>query len=202
MNCAERRPFAQELKASELSVDCVQLRPAVFLDRDGTLIEDRGHLRSPSEVIFFPNTIDALGKLQDEFLLFIVTHQPGVAEGVISTHDVERVNSHVVSQLAEMGTQVLETYVCPHKRSDGCACIKPKPYFLHQAAEDYRLDLRRSFVVGDHPHDVELAASVGARGVYVCTGHGLKHLDEVLQSEPIVGDIDQAAEWILRYCQA
>ena len=201
MNCVDRRPLARELEASELCMDCVQRRPAVFLDRDGTLIEDRGHLRSPSEVIFFPNTIEALKKLQDEFLLFIVTHQPGVAAGVISTHDVERVNSHVVARLAETGTQILETYVCPHKHADGCVCIKPKPYFLYRAAEDYHLDLRRSFVVGDHPHDVELATSVGAQGVYVCTGHGIKHLDEVLQSQPIVGDIDEAAEWILRYCQ-
>ena len=180
-------------------MNCVHLRPAIFLDRDGTLIEDRGHLRSPSEVVFFPSTMGALRRLHERFLLFIVTHQPGVAEGVISIHDVERVNAHVVARLAEMGVQISATYVCPHKRADRCACIKPKPYFLHKATGEYRVDLRRSFVVGDHPHDVQLARNAGAQGVYVRTGHGAKHLDELSGSELVARDIAEAAEWILSH---
>ena len=74
------------------------LRPAIFWDRDGTLIEDRGHLAEPGEVVFLPGTINALRRLQDEFLFFIVTNQPGVAEGRISIRDVERINARVVSR--------------------------------------------------------------------------------------------------------
>ncbi len=169
---------------------------AIFLDRDGTIIEDRGHLRDPSDVVLFPGTFLALRKLQDYFLLFIVTNQAGIAEGKISLDDANRVNSGIVAALAEGGVEVTDVYVCPHRRSDNCHCIKPKPYFVKKAAKDYRIDLQRSFVVGDHPHDIQLARNVRARGVYVLTGHGRKHLTEVLDDTCIVPGIMEAAEKI------
>ena len=172
-------------------------RAAVFLDRDGTLIEDRGHLASPAEIVLFPDTVPALRRLQRDFLLFIATNQSGVADGVIGLEDVERVNLRLRSLLAEQGIQLAAVYVCPHSRGDGCACIKPKPYFLHQAAREFGIDLTRSFVVGDHPHDVCLAGNAGARGVYVTTGHGAKHLEELPPGQPVVAGIREAAEWIL-----
>lgn len=176
----------------------VQLCPAVFLDRDGTVIEDRGHLADSSEVVFYPDTGNALRRLQERFLLFLVTNQPWVARGILTREDVSRVNAGVVAHLAAHGVTITAVYVCPHERSDGCACIKPNPYFLHQAAGEYGVDLQRSFTVGDHPHDVEFARSVGARGVYVRTGHGSKHLGELRPDEIIVAGIGEAADWILR----
>lgn len=172
-------------------------RPAVFLDRDGTLIEDRGHLSHPDDVVFFPQTVAALRRLQQRFLLFIVTNQSGVALGKVQTEDVERVNRHVQQQLEEQGVRIAAVYVCPHQRSDGCCCIKPNPYFLRRAEEQHQVDLERSFTVGDHPHDVAFARTVGARGIYVRTGHGQKHLDELPGSEIVVADIAEAADWIL-----
>lgn len=172
-------------------------RPAVFLDRDGTLVEDRGHLRATSEVVFFPETFDALRKLQQAFALFIVTHQPGVSQKTVSMEDVDRINDHIVSKLAAAGVNILATYVCPHRQTDGCPCIKPKPHFLRKAAEDFGIDLPRSFVIGDHPHDVMLARNAGAQGLYVCTGHGLKHLRELPEDALVVGDIGEAADCIL-----
>jgi D-glycero-D-manno-heptose 1,7-bisphosphate phosphatase len=174
------------------------LCPAVFLDRDGTVIEDRGHLAHPSDVVFYPDTVDALRRLQERFLLFLVTNQPWVARGILTSEDVDRVNAWVVAHLAEHGVVITAVYVCPHERSDGCSCIKPKPYFLHQAAAEYGLDLPRSFTVGDHPHDVEFARSAGARGVYVRTGHGSKHVDDLAADEIITAGIAEAADWILR----
>ena len=111
---------------------------AVFLDRDGTIIEDRGHLRDPSDAVIFPETFEALRKLQDYFSLFIVTNQAGIAEGRISLDDANRVNSSIVTTLAEARLKITDVYVCPHSRSDNCVCIKPKPYFVRKAAEDYR----------------------------------------------------------------
>lgn len=170
---------------------------AVFLDRDGTLIEDRGWLAHPRDVRFLPGTVEALLRLQEEeFLLFIVTNQGGVAEGALTEHQVRQVNDHVIAELAKHGIRITDVYVCPHKRSDGCACIKPNSYFLNQAASEHGIDLKRSFVVGDHPHDVEFARRAGAQGVYVCTGHGLKHLDELPPDEVVVPDLRAAAEWI------
>jgi histidinol-phosphate phosphatase family protein len=174
-----------------------QHRPAVFLDRDGTVIEDRGILAEPSDVVFFPDTVDALRRLQDRFLLFLVTNQPGVARGAITLEHVDRVNARVLSHLAEHGITITAVYVCPHQHSDGCSCIKPNPHFLHKAAAQYAVDLRRSFTVGDHPHDVEFARAVGARGVYVRTGHGEKHLPELPAGEIVVSGIAEAADWIL-----
>ena len=170
---------------------------AVFLDRDGTIIEDRGHLRRPEQVVFFPETFESLQKLQKHFLLFIVTNQPGVAEGLISRSDVDRVNACVVAELAERGVEIRDLYVCPHSRSERCPCIKPRPYFLRKAAERYRIDLSASFTVGDHPHDVQLAGSAGAHGIYVLTGHGLKHLSQVPDETQIASGIAEATEIIL-----
>jgi D-glycero-D-manno-heptose 1,7-bisphosphate phosphatase len=174
-----------------------QLRPAVFLDRDGTLIEDRGHLANPADVEFFPATIPALRRLQDDFLFFIVTNQPGVGEGLLTLDDVRRVNDHLVSRLEEAGLTVSCVYVCPHRRVEECHCIKPNPHFLRKAAEDFAVDLSRSYVIGDHPHDVELAERAGAQGIYVCTGHGRRHLDELRGNAVVVPDIGAAADWIL-----
>ncbi|MBS3820197.1 MAG: threonylcarbamoyl-AMP synthase [Planctomycetes bacterium] len=170
---------------------------AVFLDRDGTIIEDRGHLRDPSQVAFLPETFEALYRLQEEFLLFIVTNQSGIALEAVTAPDVDRVNGYVVDRLAEAGIRIADVYVCPHARSEGCSCIKPNAHFLHQAAREHGVDLRQSFTVGDHPHDVEFGQAVDAHGVYVLTGHGQKHLGALPAGAPVVRHIGQATERIL-----
>lgn len=175
-------------------------RPAVFLDRDGTLIEDRGHLSHPNQVVFIPGAVEALRRLQDQFLLFIVTNQSGIAQGLLRPEAVQEVNQYIVAHLRRAGIKITDVYVCPHRRADGCQCIKPNPYFLHQAAQQYGVDLRRCFTVGDHPHDVELAHQVGGLGIYVCTGHGWKHLSELPATVSVVPDLRVAAEWILASC--
>jgi len=169
---------------------------AIFLDRDGTIIEDGGYLKDSSDVVFFPETFKALRRLQDYFLLFIVTNQAGIAEGRISRRDANRVNRGIVAALAEAGVEITDVYVCPHSRLDDCVCIKPKPYLVQKAAKNYHIDLQWSFVVGDHPHDIQLARSVGARGIYVLTGHGRKHLAELPEDTMIAMGIMEAAEKI------
>ena len=173
------------------------LAPAVFLDRDGTLIEDNGSLRSPTQVVFFVTTVPALRRLQEYFRMFIVTNQSGVAKGELTLDEANQVNAHVVERLREYGVQIDDVFCCPHRREDNCACIKPKPHFLLRAAQWHGLDLRRSFVIGDHPHDVELARNVGATGIYLLTGHGLKHRAELRGDAVLAANIAAAAEWIL-----
>jgi L-threonylcarbamoyladenylate synthase len=169
------------------------MKQAVFLDRDGTLIEDRGHLHDPSEVVFFPDTIPALRLLQEKFVLFIVTNQPGVAEGILDPSELDSVNQAVVERFAQFGIFIKEVYCCLHKRSDGCECIKPNPHYLRMASSKYDIDLRCSFVIGDHPHDVELARNAGATGIYVLTGHGRKHQGELLGDEVVTAGLWDAA---------
>lgn len=173
-------------------------RPAVFLDRDGTIIDDLGHLSRPAQVVFFKDTVPSLLRLQEHFDLFIVTNQSGVAKGIITMDDVARVNAHVVSHLADSGVRIAETYVCPHARADDCSCIKPKPYFLKKAEKEHLVDLPSSFVIGDHPHDVEFAVNAGATGIYVLSGHGKKHREELAaEKTAVVKGIREAAELIL-----
>ena len=172
--------------------------PAIFLDRDGTLIEDAGHLGDPAQVAFYPETFDALRRLGGQFLLFIVTNQSGIAKGVTTADGVRRVNDFVVRRLAEERVAIREVYCCPHQRSDGCACIKPNPHFVRKAAADHGVDVARSFVVGDHPADVELAANTGARGIFVLSGHGENHRADLKAPCEIVAGISEAVDRIAR----
>jgi histidinol-phosphate phosphatase family protein len=185
------------MKQTKTSIRQKNPRAAVFLDRDGTIIEDRGDLSDPAHVVFFKDTVPALRLLADYFALFIVTNQSGVAKGTITIEDVQRVNDYVEKYLADEGAPIAATYVCPHQRSSGCQCIKPNPYFLKEAERDFGINLRRSFVIGDHPHDVEFATRVGATGVYVLSGHGMKHRADVAVQAIIVDGIREATERIL-----
>ncbi len=175
-----------------------RFRRAVFLDRDGTIIEDRGDLSHPSQVVFYDDTVPSLQRLQEKFELFLVTNQSGVAKGVISIEDVERVNTYVVGHLAEFGIRIVNTYVCPHARIDNCRCIKPKPYFLRKAERDHQIDLKRSYVIGDHPHDAEFGKNVNANAIYLLSGHGIKHRDELDDDTVVVNGIREAVELILK----
>jgi L-threonylcarbamoyladenylate synthase len=173
-------------------------KPAIFLDRDGTLIEDRGRLSDPARVVFHRGAAEALRRLGGAFEFFIVTHPNGGGQGFLRPEDARRVNDFVVGRLAEIGVPVREVYGCPHPRADAGGCIKPSPDFLFRARDEHGVDLSRSWVVGDHPADMERAANAGARGIYVLTGHGEKHRAELTVSCPIVSGPVEAAEEIAR----
>lgn len=174
-------------------------KPAVFLDRDGTLIEDAGILSSPDQIILFPDTIEALSKLQETYQLFVITNQGAASREHITDEQIGLVNSALNTRLSIEGIEILEWYVCPHDRSENCSCIKPKPFFVLEAARKYNLDLEKSFVIGDHPHDVLTGESEGVFGLFLLTGHGLHHVDEVPMDTPIFHTLMGASEWILQH---
>jgi len=176
----------------------VRGKKAIFLDRDGTVIEDRGHLGNPDDAVFYHFTFKALKMLQKDFMLFIVSNQSGIAKKLITKEEVEKVNRRVLDILEEHGIKITEAYYCPHNREDNCECIKPKPYFLEKAVGKYGIDLSKSFVIGDHPHDVEFAENAGAHGIYVLTGHGEKHTGELKPQWPVAKNLLEAAELILK----
>jgi len=169
------------------------LQKAVFLDRDGTIIEDNGYLSHPSQVVFFDDTFEALRRLQKDFMLFIITNQQGIGNGVLTPQEVEGVNLYIVDLLKKSGIHITDVYVCPHTKDDRCICRKPKPYFLHKAEREHGINLKHSFVVGDHPSDIELALNVGARGIFVLTGHGRKHVWEIDDNAVVVPAIGEAS---------
>ncbi|MDP6046875.1 MAG: HAD family hydrolase [Phycisphaerae bacterium] len=173
------------------------MNKAIFLDRDGTIIEDIGSLADPAKVEFYPGSFAALRRLQDKFLLILVTNQRCIADGQATRAQVDAVNDYVVARLADEGITITGVYVCPHKRSDGCECIKPNTFFAKKAAEQYNIDLRGSFSIGDHPHDVQLGVNAGGQGVYVMTGHGVKHFSELGPDTIVTDGITEAADYIL-----
>lgn len=173
-----------------------QSAPAVFLDRDGTIIEDVGHLADPAGIELFPFAISALQQLQKKYLLFVVTNQSGVARGLLKMEDVNRVHQELDRVLRAEGIEIQEWYVCPHDERDRCDCKKPQTAFLSQAERDYAVDLRSSFAIGDHPHDAELGRDLGVTGLYVLTGHGRKHLDELQSAAPVFKTLNEATAWV------
>ncbi len=174
-------------------------QPAVFLDRDGTLIEDLGVLSDPSQIHLFDYTLPALAEMGRHYLLFVVTNQNGIATGQITFDQARAVNAALDEILRRGGVSVRQWYVCPHHRDDGCACIKPNPTFLRQAARDWDVDLRRSYVIGDHPHDAATADGVGATGLYLLTGHGRQHQNELPPGRLVFDTLASAGEWLMRH---
>lgn len=173
------------------------MKPAVFLDRDGTVIEDRGYLRRAEEVVFYPFTVEALKNLQQDYLLFIVTNQACISEGIATQEEVSEVNRHVLDSLSKEGIRIEGLYVCPHKKEDACICRKPSPYFIREAMKTHSFDLFHSFTIGDHPSDVLLGNNAGCTGLYVLTGHGEKHQGEIPASTPVFKNLLEASRWIL-----
>jgi D-glycero-D-manno-heptose 1,7-bisphosphate phosphatase len=157
------------------------MRSAIFLDRDGTIIKDKGYIKNINQIELYPFTIKSLKKLQKEFLLFIVTNQSGISKGLMSQQEVDAMHSHLKKLFRKNGVSIQKIYSCPHDKNDGCKCRKPKKYFIDQAVKKYNLDISSSFVIGDHPSDIELAINVGAHGIFVLTGHGKSHKDEIIK---------------------
>lgn len=173
------------------------MQRAVFLDRDGTIIEDNGYLSNPSQVVFFNDTFDALRRLQKNFMLFIITNQQGIGENILTVEEVGCVNQHVVDSLNNAGINIIDVYVCPHTKAANCVCRKPNPYFLYKASKDYSIELKSSFVFGDHPSDIQLAIKANAKGIYLLTGHGRKHLADLKNNDVVVSGIDEAVSRIV-----
>ncbi len=159
--------------------NAASLRAAVFLDRDGVIIENRAHyVRSWSDVRFFPRALEALRRLAAlPYAVVIVTNQSAVGRGIITRAQAEAINARVAAHIRARGGRVDAAYLCPHAPQDGCACRKPQPGMLLQAARDLHLDLSRSWMVGDALTDIQAGQAAGtARSVLVRTGRGAAQL--------------------------
>jgi D-glycero-D-manno-heptose 1,7-bisphosphate phosphatase len=140
-------------------------RPVVFLDRDGTIIEDKGFLSDPSGVEILPTVTDALRLLREHgFATIVVSNQSGVARGYFDDHAVRVVNDEIARQLANDGIVIDGWYWCSHFEQ-GCACRKPAPGMVHRAVEEHGLTLDGSVMVGDRGSDVALGHAVGIPGI-------------------------------------
>jgi D-glycero-D-manno-heptose 1,7-bisphosphate phosphatase len=182
---------------------------AVFLDRDGTLIEEVGYLERVSRVALFPWTIDAVRLLNRAgFLVVVITNQAGIARGYFPESLVETVHRHIDSLLAVGDARIDAYYYCPHHPQGivepynrSCDCRKPGRALIDRAAADLGIDPAASFVVGDRWLDIQMASAVGARGVLVRTGYGVtdeaRPLAHVVP-DAVVDNLIDATTWILR----
>ncbi len=185
------------------------MRRAVFLDRDGTLIEESGYLDRLERLVFFPYTVDAVRVLNRAgFAVVVVTNQAGIARGIVQESFVGEAHRHISARLEAGGARIDGFYYCPHYPTGvvevyrtSCDCRKPEPGMFRRAAAELDLDLAGSFVVGDKWHDLQAGQAVGARGVLVRTGWGWK--DEAapkpgVGADAIVDNLMEAAAWILQ----
>lgn len=175
------------------------MKPAVFLDRDGTLIEDVGYLATPDGVRVIPGVPDALRRLAGAgFALVVVSNQSGVGRGLFPLEAVAAVNAEVARRFAAAGVTIDAWHCCPHLPDAGCACRKPGTQLHREAAAALDLDLGASWCIGDRPGDVDAARALAARAILVCTGEGRHHAEAVhAAGVPVAADLPAAVELVL-----
>lgn len=148
-------------------------RPAIFVDRDGTLNQAVGFVNHASLFRLFPWSMEAIRLInRSGFLAVLVTNQSGVARGLYTEELVKQVHARLNDALAEAGARLDAIYYCPHGVAGSCDCRKPKPGMLLQAEQELDVDLARSYVIGDSGSDLETAWNAGSRAALVLTGHG------------------------------
>jgi D-glycero-D-manno-heptose 1,7-bisphosphate phosphatase len=177
-------------------------RPAVFLDRDGTIIEDTGYLHEPGKVQLIPGAAEAIRKLSEGgYLVVTVSNQSGIARGMYGVPEYEAVQRRLVDVLETHGAHLDGAYYCPHHPdfTGPCECRKPGLALFHDAAQALDIDLSRSWWVGDRLSDVEPARAVDGRGILVATGTGSTSQAQARsQGVMVVADLAEAAREILR----
>lgn len=185
-------------------------RPAVFIDRDGTINEQMGYINHLSRFVLLPGTAQAVSLLnRNRYLTIIVSNQSGVARGYFPIELVEQVHDHLKNLLEQESAHVDGIFYCPHhpmgtlpEYSIKCDCRKPSPGLVEKACRSFEIDMENSYVIGDRCSDIELAQRCGLKGILVTTGYGLGDIKYVLPNKPfkplsIKKDLLDAVRWVI-----
>ena len=172
----------------------------VLLDRDGPINVEREYLSDPAGVELLPNAALGLRRLRAlGFGLVVISNQAGVARGYFTLADVDAVNTRLIDLLRAEGVVLDGIYVCPHGPDDGCACRKPVPGLIRQAAREHGFDPRAAIMIGDKALDIETGRRVGARTVLVRTGYGREtEARPDVRPDFVTDDLKQAADAIAK----
>ena len=181
---------------------------AVFLDRDGTLIEDVDYLSGFDQMVLFPWTVDALRLLaRAGFVTVVVTNQSAAARGIVSEDFIRDTHARLNRRLARGGARIDAFYVCPHHPDapiehyrKRCRCRKPEPGMIEEAARDLSIDLARSWIVGDRWIDVAAGNAAGVRSLLVRSGHAARVNESSasgVHADAILNNLMEAVGWIL-----
>lgn len=186
-------------------------KPAVFLDRDGTINEQRGYINHISRFVLLPRTAEAVRLLNEHgFLAIIVTNQSGVARGYFPIELVNEVHEHLKELLRKEGAYVDGIFFCPHyhrgevgEYTIECNCRKPRPGLIEKARKNLDIDMAGSYLIGDRVSDIELAKRCNLKGVLVKTGYGKGDLEYVFpnsRAKPlhVAKDLLAAVRWIIK----
>ncbi|MEQ1894981.1 MAG: HAD family hydrolase [Planctomycetota bacterium] len=186
------------------------MRPAVFLDRDGTLVDELGFLARAEDLRLLPGAAAAVGRLNERGLaVIVVTNQSGIARGLFGERELAEVHARLGQELARAGARLDDVLYCPHHPSEGappwrrhCECRKPAPGLVLEAARRHELGLAESWMIGDSLRDLECGARAGLAGsILVRTGKGAEELQGLSASERartlVADDVGAAVELLL-----
>jgi D-glycero-D-manno-heptose 1,7-bisphosphate phosphatase len=188
-------------------------RMAVFFDRDGTLIEEVGYLRTPDEVRLIPGAAEAVRRLNDRRITTcVISNQSGIARGLLTEADLLQIHKRLQRDLAGAGAHLDRIYYCPHHPTEGrppynieCSCRKPGIGMLQRAAEELPISLAQSFVIGDKTLDIEAGARAGTKNILVLTGYGKTSAEEChrkgLRPEFTGPTVVEAVEFIMQHLE-
>jgi D-glycero-D-manno-heptose 1,7-bisphosphate phosphatase len=141
---------------------------ALFLDRDGTIVEDREYPRDPEQVRLLPGAAEALGKLAAEgWKLIVIGNQSGVGRGLIAPAEMQAVQTRFEQLMRSAGAPVDASYFCLHAPEDGCQCRKPSPLLVQQAAREHAVDLKASVMIGDREADIQCGRAAGCSTIWL-----------------------------------
>lgn len=184
---------------------------AIFLDRDGTLIEDAPYLHRLQDISIYPRALEAVRKInQSGLLAIVITNQSAVARGLLTEDRLQKLHQVLADRFCEKGARLDAFYYCPHHPEGNgpyrrvCRCRKPEPGLLRQAVEDFQIELSNSYLIGDRLLDVQTAARAGCGSVLVKTGYGASELNSLPEAKPdihplyIAHDVLDGVNWILR----
>ena len=181
-------------------------KPAVFIDRDGTINVEKNYLHRYEDWEWTPGAINAIKVLNDAgFLVIVVTNQAGVARGMYGEDDILRLHEQVDRELASHGAHVDGYYYCPHHPDHGetreCECRKPEPGMLLEAQRDHDIDMNSSYMIGDKLSDVEAGMAAHVKSILVTTGYGAEAAAKLPPDAHTAANLSEAVQMILRESQ-
>ena len=169
-----------------------RLKPAIFLDRDGVLSEEKSYVCTLEDFTIFSYTKECIKKIKEKgYLTIVITNQSGVARGLFSEEVLQEMNSYLIKE-----TDVDAVYYCPHhpqgkieKYREECNCRKPRTGMIEQACKDFSIDMERSYIVGDRASDILLGQNAGLTTVLVESGYGTERLEQEVTPDYILKDL-------------
>ncbi len=183
------------------------MNKAVFLDRDGTIVEDVGYLNNPQQLKFIPGSIEAIKKLNEaSYKVVVITNQAGVARGLITEDMLQTIDKTLHKWLLNGGAHLDGIYYCPHHPEHGvhpykqeCECRKPHPGLIKKAEKDLDIDLSQSWMIGDKYSDMLDGKRAGTKTIFVTSGRGQEEKKKIKEKpDHIAENLAAAVDWLLK----